>query len=179
VHRFTADGELLHSWGEPGSGPGQFRLPHGIRIASDGRVLVADRENDRIQAFDPDGRYIEQWTDVQRPCDLAIDRNGLVYVAELWRPRGKKSFVHGVAAEDQPGRVSVLDPRGRPLARWGASSGPRHAPGNFIAPHAIALDSRGDVYVAEVTYSFGIRPGWVSPEHGAHQIQKFIRREDA
>jgi DNA-binding beta-propeller fold protein YncE len=177
VHRFTADGELLQSWGEPGSAPGQFYLPHGIRVDAQGRVLVADRENDRIQVFDPNGRFIAQWTDVQRPSDLAIGRDGLIYVAELWRPKGKRSFVHGEAKEDQPGRVTILDADGRVVARFGASSAERHAPGNFIAPHSITLDSHGDVYVGEVTYSFALRPGWVAPEHAGHQVQKFIRRD--
>ena len=139
-------------------------------------MLVCDRENDRIQIFSADGRFIEQWTDVQRPSDLAFDADGLVYVAELWRPKGKKSFVHGEMLEDKPGRVTVLDSHGRVVTRWGASSEARHAPGNFIAPHAIAVDTHGDIYVAEVTYSFALRPGWVDEAHAGHQIQKFVRR---
>ena len=176
VHRFTADGELIQSWGEIGTGPGEFHLPHGIACDAAGRVLVCDRENDRIQIFSPDGDYLDQWTDIQRPCDLAIDGDGLIYVAELWRPKGKKSFVHGEMLEDKPGRVSVLAPDGRVLARWGGSSDARHMPGNFIAPHSITVDRHGDVYVAEVPYSFAIRPGWIPEAHGDHQIQKFVRR---
>jgi len=176
VHRFTADGELIQSWGEIGTGPGEFHLPHGIGCDAEGRVLVCDRENDRIQIFSPDGEFLDQWTDVQRPCDLAIDADGLVYVAELWRPKGKKSFVHGEMLEDKPGRVTVLDRDGRVLDRWGGSSENRQAPGNFIAPHAITVDSRGDVYVAEVTFSFALHPGWIDEAHAGHQIQKFTRR---
>lgn len=176
VHRFTADGALVQSWGAIGTGPGEFHLPHGIACDAEGRVLVCDRENDRIQIFSPDGAYLDQWTDVQRPCDLAFDADGLAYVAELWRPKGKKSFVHGEMLEDRPGRVSVLDSGGRVLARWGGSSAARHLPGNFVAPHGIAVDSRGDVYVAEVPYSFAIRPGWIPEAEGGAQIQKFVRR---
>jgi len=178
VHRFTRDGELIASWGEVGTGPGQFHLPHGILVDREGRVLVADRENDRIQLFDYDGEFLDQWTDVQRPCDMALDAEGRVYVAELWRPKGKKSFVHGTTKVDQPGRVSILSPAGSVLTRWTADPEDRAAPGSFIAPHAVAVDSQGSVYVAEVTYSFAIAPGWVSPEAGDHQIQKF-RRIDA
>ena len=176
VHHFTRDGDLIRSWGEPGSGPGEFQLPHGITVASDGRVLVADRENDRIQIFDPEGNYLTEWTNVRRPSDLKIDRDGLVYVAELWRPQGKGTFRNGIAEEDQAGRVTILDPDGAVLGHWGGSSDGRNLPGNFIAPHALAIDSRGDVYIAEVTHTFAVSTGLVPPEYGAHQLQKFIRR---
>src|SRR6266404_4609388 len=83
VHKFSADGRLLFSWGEPGSGPGQFRIPHGIAVDRRGTVYVADRENSRIQLFTPDGRFQAEWTDVARPCQVFIDAAGDVYVAEL------------------------------------------------------------------------------------------------
>ena len=74
VHRFSADGELLCSWGGDGTGPGEFDLPHGIRVDRDDRVLVADRTNKRIQIFDVDGHCQEQWThrhDASRSCRAA------------------------------------------------------------------------------------------------------------
>ncbi len=172
VHRFAATGELIQSWGEPGAGPGQFYLPHGIRVAADGRVLVADRENDRIQIFSPDGRYLDQWTDVQRPTNIAIDRAGMCYVSELWWRVGMRSQVHGEIVADQPGRVSVLNANGHVLARWGGAE--RTAPGNFIAPHDICVDSRGDLYVAEVTHTFAGQAGLVPPD--SHSFQKFTRQ---
>jgi DNA-binding beta-propeller fold protein YncE len=141
------------------------------------RVHVCDRENDRIQVFDPDGGFLTQWTDVQRPCQIAVDANGYAYVAELWRPKGKGSFTHGFMPEDRPGRVTIFDRNGNIVARWGASTVSRTAPGNFIAPHGIAVDSRGDLYVCEVAYTFGVKANGVDPaEAAAHQIQKFTRR---
>jgi DNA-binding beta-propeller fold protein YncE len=176
VHAFSPDGELLLSWGEVGVGPGEFHLPHGIGVDPDDRVYVCDRENDRIQLFDPDGRYLAEWTDVQRPCHLAFDAGGYCYVAELWRPEGKGSFTHGFMREDHPGRVTIFDRNGSIVARWGASTVSRTAPGNFIAPHGIAVDSRGDLYVAEVAYTFGTRQNGVDPAAAdAHQLQKFTR----
>ena len=83
VHHFSSAGELLHSWGEPGDGPGQFRLPHGIAVDGRGTVYVADRENSRVQRFTPEGRFLAEWTDVARPCQVRIDREGQVWVAEL------------------------------------------------------------------------------------------------
>ena len=61
VHRFDAEGNLEFSWGEPGSAPGQFNLPHGIAVDSAGTVYVADRENSRIQLFSPEGEYLRSW----------------------------------------------------------------------------------------------------------------------
>lgn len=177
VHVFSPEGELITSWGEVGVGAGQFHLPHGIAVGPRDLVYVCDRENDRIQIFDPDGAYLAEWTDVQRPCHIAIDRDGYSYVAELWRPKGKGSFTHGFMREDRPGRVTIFDPDGYIVARWGASTIDRAAPGNFIAPHGIAVDSRGDLYVCEVTYTFGITANGLDPgECGDHQIQKFTRR---
>jgi DNA-binding beta-propeller fold protein YncE len=173
VHHFSADGRLIRSWGEPGIKPGQFNLPHDICITADGRLLVADRENDRIQIFSPDGDFLDQWTHVQRPTGLFIDREGLVYVSELWRRVGQRSFVHGVCEKDEPGRVSVLDPKGKVLARWGGSD--RCAPGNFCAPHGICADSHGDIYVAEVTFTVAAKAGLVPPD--CHTFQKFARKE--
>lgn len=169
VHHFSPAGTLLHSWGEVGSGPGQFRLPHGICLTPDGRLLVADRENDRIQIFDPEGDFLEEWTDVQRPTNIAIDGDGRIYVSELWRPAGDESLRLGRIAEDRPGRVSIYQSEGGLLGRWGGPD--RTAAGNFIAPHDICVDSNGDLYVGEVTWTFGVSRGQV-PE-GSHTLQKF------
>jgi DNA-binding beta-propeller fold protein YncE len=171
VHRYSADGKLIQSWGEPGTGPGQFILPHGVRVAADGRVLVADRENDRVQLFSPSGEYLSEWAAL-RPTDLAIDRDGLVYVSELGRRPGPRPCSLGDAPE-QPGQVSVYDLQGGLVARFGASESAREAPGNFVAPHCIAVDSRGALYVGEVTYTIGVRPGLVPAD--CHTFQKFER----
>ncbi len=172
VHHFTAEGKLIRSWGEPGIGPGQFHLPHAVFVARDGRVLVADRENDRIQFFSPEGEYLDQWTHVQRPTDIYIDRDGLVYVSELWWRVGQSSFVHGPIKYDLPGRLSVFDLEGNLLLRW--CSADRCAAGNFIAPHTLCVDSRGDLYVGEVTYTFAVKNGLVPAD--AHTFQKFLRK---
>ncbi|MDQ6671181.1 MAG: peptidyl-alpha-hydroxyglycine alpha-amidating lyase family protein [Chloroflexota bacterium] len=172
VHRFSADGKLLHSWGEPGTGAGQFEIPHGIGVLADGRVLVCDRENDRIQLFSPDGAYLGEWTDVQRPTQVFIARDGLVYVSELWWGAGQRSYVHGEIHHNQYGRVSVLDAEGQLVARMGG--GQPGTAGNFAAPHSLAVDSRGDLYVAEVTGTFGVE-GCMVPA-GTPSFQKFARR---
>ncbi len=153
VHRFSSTGELLLSWGRPGSGPGEFRLPHAVWVTGSGRVLVADRENDRIQVFDAEGGFREEWTDVQRPTDIFVDRDGLVFVSELPWLSGQESKRHGHISAALPGRVSVLDLHGNVIARIGANAEPGGPV--FRAPHTLCVDSRGDLYVGEVTWSFG------------------------
>src|SRR5205823_6084919 len=96
-------------WGVPGGGPGQFYLPHGIAVAADGRVFVCDRENDRIQIFSPDGEYLSEWTDTQRPTHLVFDGQGRAYVSELPWHQGQTSQRHGPVHTARCGRVSVYD----------------------------------------------------------------------
>jgi DNA-binding beta-propeller fold protein YncE len=172
VHRFSPTGALERSWGVPGTGPGQFYLPHGIAVAADGRVFVCDRESDRIQIFSPDGEYLTEWTDTQRPTHLVFDAHGRAYVSELWWHRGQTSRRHGAIQDPRYGRVSVYDEHGRVLARWGSADA--CAPGSFAAPHGLAVDSRGDVYVSEVTWTFAVSRG-LAPA-GCHTFQKFAPR---
>ena len=104
---------------------------------------------------------------MQRPTQIVIAR-GRMYVSELgWRP-GQRSFRNGTIQRDLPSRVSVLDANGNLLARIG---GPDPcAPGSFCAAHGIAVDSSGDIYVAEVTWTVAGKAGLVPP--GCHTIQK-------
>jgi DNA-binding beta-propeller fold protein YncE len=173
AHRFSAKGELLQSWGAPGTGPGEFNTPHGIWVLPDGRVLVADRENDRIQAFSPTGEYISQWLDVRRPTQLISRGDGIVYVSELqWMP-GQKSFRQGAVSSRQAARVSVYDEEGKLLSRLDEIGGNPCASGSFCAPHSLAVDSHGDLYVGEVTYTFAVSRG-NAPED-CHTFQKLAR----
>lgn len=178
VHHFDLQGKLLNSWGAVGTGPGEFHLPHGIALDAQENVIVCDRENDRLQFFDRTGKFLKIWDDVLRPTDVLVGPDGLIYVSELWRPvePGQGSFVHGFPQHDLPGRVTVFNPEGAVVARWGDDSANRSAPGNFIAPHGLALDSKGSLYVAEVSGSFG---GFFKrlpiDECLGHQIQKFRR----
>ena len=172
VHVFSADGRLLRSWGEPGSGPGQFHLPHGIAVDDRGTVYVADRENSRIQIFTSAGEYVTQWTEVARPCQVFIDRKGDAYVAELGWRAGLFPGMKAPTPDATGGRVSVFDRAGKLLARWGGGTNPC-APGDFFAPHGICLDSHGDIYVCEVTWSAGGKKGVVPAT--CHSLQKFSK----
>jgi len=172
VHKFSPDGRLLLSWGEPGSGPGQFHLPHGLAVSSNGTVYVADRENSRIQIFSPSGEFLDQWTDVARPTEIFIDDRQNFYVSELgWRAG---LFFGAKAPEPDPvgGRVSVFNHHGELQARWGGGRNPC-APGDFFAPHDIWLDSKCNIYVSEVVMTAGGAAGLVP--QSCHTLQKFVR----
>jgi DNA-binding beta-propeller fold protein YncE len=172
IHKFAPDGCHEFSWGEPGAGPGEFRLPHGIAVGPDGTVVVADRENSRLQFFSPAGDFLREWTDVARPCQVLVDASGVVYVAELGYRAGMWPGTAAPSADATGGRVSVFDASGRLLVRWGGGSSPCAA-GDFFAPHDLCVDSRGDLYVGEVTWSAGGNQGAVPPD--CHSFQKFAR----
>ncbi|HSQ58059.1 MAG TPA: peptidyl-alpha-hydroxyglycine alpha-amidating lyase family protein [Gemmata sp.] len=172
VHAFTPDGRLIRSWGEPGRGPGQFHIPHGIAIDSAGTVYVADRENSRLQLFDLEGKFLTEWGNIARPCQVFAAPDGKVYVAELGYRAGMWPGTNAPSPDATGGRLSVFDSTGNLLARWGGGDDPTAA-GDFFAPHDICVDSRGDVYVAEVTMSAGGNRGLVSAD--CHSLQKFTR----
>jgi DNA-binding beta-propeller fold protein YncE len=174
VHKFTADGKLSSSWGEPGSGPGQFQVPHGLAVDHSGVVYVADRENSRIQLFSPDGEFLSAWTDVARPCQVFIDRAERVYVAELGFRAGMWPGTVAPSPDATGGRVSIFTLDGKLLARWGGGGNPCAA-GDFFAPHGICVDSLGDIYLSEVAMSAGGKSGMVPPT--CHTLQKFAREK--
>ena len=171
IHHYAPNGELRHSWGEPGDGPGQFNLPHSVWVHTDGRVFVCDRENDRIQIFSPDGELLTMWTNVTRPGDLFIDADDRVYVGEMsWEP-GDSSMAGKPWPEARPASLSVRDIEGNVLTSWG---GPEPcAPGSFSSPHGLWVDSRGDIYVGEVSQTALSRYGRWRPD--CHSLQKFGR----
>lgn len=172
VHKYSADGTLEFSWGEPGSERGQFKVPHGIAVDRNGVVYVADRENDRLQLFAPDGQFLMQWTEVVRPCEVAIDTAGLIYVAELGYRAGMWPGTTAPSPNAPGGRVSIFDSNANLLARFGGGQHPFEA-GDFFAPHDIWIDSKGSFYVSEVVWSAN---GRKPPIGGSfHTLQKFER----
>ena len=169
IHKFTPEGKLLFSWGEPGTGPGQFRLPHGIAVARDGTVYVADRENSRVQLFSPAGKYLSEWKDLARPCQVAIDGQGYVYIAELGYHAAMWPGTVAPSPDATGGRLSIFSAQGKLLARFGGGKNPTAA-GDFLAPHDVRVDSKGNVYVGEVIASGG-------GTKECHALQKFTRVE--
>ena len=130
VHKFSADGELLLSWGKEGTGPGEFALLHNIWVDSRSRVFICDRENSRIQIFDSDGNFIEEWTDQVRPGDVWV-LDDVVHVIE----------------SGPEGGVSLWDLDQNLITRW-RSNEPEA--GSILGGHGICVDSQGSIYVTEI-----------------------------
>lgn len=179
IHVFSASGEFVRSWGGPGIGPGEFNLPHSLCILGD-TVLVADRENDRLQIFDLSGRYLDEWTHVQRPLAVHVDAEDRVYVSELGWANGEKSLVGSGSRVATPRRfasppgVRVLDRFGNVLLHWASTDASR--PGNVLAPHGLTTDIQGDMYIAEVPCSYWRRRG--QPSGPLVTLQKWASRLD-
>ena len=175
VHKFSPEGRLIRSWGEPGPAPGQFNLPHGIAVDRRGVVYVADRENSRLQLFTPDGEFLEEWGDLARPCQVRFDRQGNLLIAELGYRCAHWPGNPLPPANAPGGRITLMSPERQVLSRWGGGLNPT-APGDFFAPHDICCDSRGDIYLGEVVHSAGGKRGEVAAD--CHCLQKFTRLID-
>ena len=166
IHVYSGEGEYKFSWGSPGIDAGQFIRPHNIAIDSNDRVYVVDREAHRIQIFDARGRFVTMWNNIHRPDAMVLWQDH-IYVGEL-------NGMGGV--DDAPGlghRVSVYDLKGKMVCRFGAPE-EGEGPGQFIAPHGIAVDSRGDLYVAEVSHT--IRGSKMTPPKELRSLSKYQRQ---
>jgi streptogramin lyase len=163
VHRFSPDGTLLQTWGESGSGKGQFYIPHNICCDRHGWVYVADRENHRIQIFDAQGRFETQWHDLHRPCALCTGNppGARWYVGEVG-----PAFAATLQFPNLGPRISILNHHGELLARLGNLPA-GITPGCFIAPHGIAVDSAAAIYLGEVSYTAWpqVFPGSPRPDY--------------
>jgi len=173
VHKYAPDGRLLFSWGEPGTGPGQFNLVHNIACDDAGWVYVADRENHRVQVFDGQGRYQAEWHNMLRPCGLFVTRgrSPVAVIGELG-PETVATLTHEVP--NLGPRVSLMSAQGEVLARLGTQP-IGEAPGRFIAPHGVAVDSHGDIYVAEVSNTYWPMLFGRKPQHELRSLQKLAK----
>ena len=165
IHVYSSSGEYRFSWGEPGIDPGQFIRPHNIAIDADDRVYVVDREAHRIQIFDARGNFLTMWNNIHRP-DAMVLWNDNIYIGEL-------NGMGGV--DDAPGlghRVGIYNLSGELVSRFGAKE-EGEGPGQFIAPHGIAVDSLGAIYVSEVSYT--IRGSHMDPPKELRSLSKYDR----
>lgn len=169
VHKYSPDGKLLFSWGEPGTDPGQFNIVHNICTDHEGWVYVADRENHRVQVFDGNGKYETQWNNMHRPCGLYMDRgpNPLCYIGELGSGMPVNKDIPNLGP-----RVTITTTEGKVLARLGDLH-PGEGPGQFIAPHGVTVDSHGDIYVGEVSWTNTGQH--LNPPRELRSLQKLVK----
>ncbi len=146
VHRFSPEGDLIRTWGSgdpvfiqgyeggvvtgtPGTGPGEFNLPHHVLPGGDDKVYVMDRSNNRCQVFTKFGEYLTEWSDVRGPNDAVLDSEGVMHIVGA-------------------GGVELRTLDGELVGRWGEKG---EGPGHFtFSPHGVWIDRHGDLYVAEV-----------------------------
>jgi len=105
ILRYTSDGQKVSEWGTPGTGPGQFNLPHSIAVDGDGIVYVADRENGRIQIFERDGSFLGEWPDYGKTFSLGL-ASGSVWLGT--QHRNEPNVSPGWLIEVDPETGNVL-----------------------------------------------------------------------
>lgn len=142
IVKYSKDGKFIRAWGKWGSGPGEFRTPHGLAFDSRGRLFVADRGNVRLQIFDQDGKLLDEWKQFSRLSGIYIDKDDVLYGADSEsnsrsNPGWKRGLRIGSAKD---GTVSFFIPDPVVDADKAATSG----------AEGIAADARGNVYGAEV-----------------------------
>jgi len=140
ISKFTKDGKFVKSWGQLGSGPGQFKTPHALAFDSQGRLFVADRGNVRLQLFDQDGKFLTETKVFSRLSGIFIDKNDMLYGADsessaTSNPGWKRGMRIG-SAKDLTVQYFIPDPE-------------TQATGTSAA-EGVAVDAQGNIYGAEV-----------------------------
>jgi sugar lactone lactonase YvrE len=157
IHKFASDGTWMMAWGGAGSDPGQFNVPHGLAFDSRGRLFVADRANHRIQIFDQDGNFIDEWAQFSRVSGLFIDADDDIYAidsesSDTRHPNWKTGVRIGKTTED---RVLAFIPPHENGESYGA------------AGEGVAVDRDGNVYAAE---------GPLSRQAAGGGLTKYVRQ---
>jgi DNA-binding beta-propeller fold protein YncE len=129
VVKFNKQGKFLAAWGKKGAAPGEFNLPHAIRLDAAGHVYVGDRENDRVQIFDANGKFLRQFGGFA-PFGLFITPDQTLFVAD-----------------GRANKILKMTLDGKVLASWGTTGA---EPGNFQLPHGLTVARDGAVYVGEI-----------------------------
>jgi uncharacterized protein YjiK len=142
IVKFTKDGKFIKTWGKKGSATGEFDTPHVLAMDTRGRLFVGDRQNNRIQIFDQNGTFIDQWRQFSRPSGIYIDKNDTIYVADSESESVSKNhdgWKRGIRiGKVSDGTVTGFIPD--PVEKATGSS----------AAEGVTADAAGNVYGAEV-----------------------------
>jgi sugar lactone lactonase YvrE len=146
ILKLDRNGRLIKEWGENGSGPGQFDMPHALAMDSRGRLFVADRGNNRIQIFDRDGKLLAVWQQFGRPSGIWIDQHDVLYASDS-ESRNAAGYGHhpGWPRGIRVGRATdgevlafILDPA------------PAQEREDTTGGEGVAVDANGNIYSAQV-----------------------------
>jgi len=151
IVKFDKNGKFLMTWGTNGSGPGQFKVPHSVAIDAQRRVYVSDRDNNRVQIFDEDGHYLDEWRGIRVPAFILATHDQAVWVLTLTNPRLLK-----------------YDLAGHLLTYWGTESRQRPFPGSLSGPHQFSVDSDGNLYIAD--FRNGVLKFVPKPDADSHRL---------
>jgi DNA-binding beta-propeller fold protein YncE len=136
---FDKTGKFLRTIGKTGTGPGEFRTPHALEFDSQGRLIVADRHNHRIQILTKDGKFITEYKEFGRVSGLAIDKNDTIYTADSESdPQRHPGWLRGIRIGSlKDGKVTMFIPAHKTNAPEGAMG------------EGIAIDPAGNLFTAE------------------------------
>ncbi|HEX5608224.1 MAG TPA: 6-bladed beta-propeller [Candidatus Binatia bacterium] len=138
---FDRDGKFLRMIGKTGTGPGEFRTPHAIEFDSQGRLIVADRHNHRVQILTKEGKFLAEWREFSRVSGLAIDPNDTIYAADSESDlKRHPDWLKGIRIGSlKDGKVIIFVPPHKTETPDGAMG------------EGIAVDSAGNLFTAEAT----------------------------
>ena len=138
---FDRNGKFLRTIGKTGTGPGEFRTPHMIAFDSQGRLIVADRHNHRIQILTKDGKFLREYREFGRVSGIALDKNDTLYAADSEStPKRNPGWTKGIRIGSlKDGKVTIFVPPHAAPASDGAMG------------EGIAIDAAGNLFTAEAT----------------------------
>ena len=145
VH-FDPKGKFVKAWANKAKARARFECPHAIVMDSKGILYVADRGNTRVQVFDQNGNFLDQWSESSSPSDLWVDIEDNIWACG-YGPLRTKSDNHLPRTDDNV--IVKFSPQGKVLLNWTFTVGSK--PGQFGEnQYGMALDSKGNIYVSEV-----------------------------
>ncbi|HSB18274.1 MAG TPA: peptidyl-alpha-hydroxyglycine alpha-amidating lyase family protein [Bryobacteraceae bacterium] len=153
VVKFSRDGRYLLAWGRRGTGPGEFNLPHSVAVDSKGLVYVSDRENNRIQIFDANGKFLRQWTHLGATQGLFVTA-----LDEMWIITHRNN-IENLTYDTLAGRIMRID------IATGRILGSMESPG-----HSIDVSRSGEIFIGSLTGNvFRWRQEWLDSGAGSDE----------